>query len=108
MSWEETPHHTLQEVEGLYGKLLHASSVVVASRAYLTELESMLGLYSDHPLISHTPPKHTFNDLVWWKNILASPPPPRPIPRPCEVLDLGMFSDASSLTGIGIILGGHW
>ena len=107
-SWEETPHHTLQEVEGLYGKLLHASSVIVAGRAYLTKLESMLGLYSDRPLVSHTPPKHTSDNLVWWKNILTSPPPPRPIPGPCKVLDLGAFSDASSSTGIGIILGGRW
>lgn len=107
-SWEETPRHTLREVEGLYGKLLHASSVVVGGRAHLTKLESMLAIYGDSPFLPRTPPKHTSDDLVWWKNILATPPPPRPIPGPREVLDLGAFSDASSSTGIGIILGGRW
>ena len=107
-SWEENPRHTLREVEGLYGKLLHASSVVAGGRAHLTKLESMLAIYGDSPFLPRTPPKHTSNDLDWWKNVLASPPPPRPIPGPCEVFDLGAFSDASSSTGIGIILGGRW
>lgn len=105
-SWEVAPCHTLQEVQGLYGKLLHTASVVVFSRAYLTRLETILRLFGDSPFIPHTPPRNTSNDIIWWKHTLTNPPPPRPTPGPCEVLDFGTFSDASSSTGIGIIISG--
>jgi hypothetical protein len=48
-----SPTHTLEDVQKLYGKLLHASLVVPAGRAYLTNLESMLSTFNNHPLISH-------------------------------------------------------
>ena len=65
--WEQTPKHNLHEVQGLYGRLLHASSVMVSSQAYLTKLEAMLGLHRDNPSAKHTPPTQTADDLKWWK-----------------------------------------
>ena len=106
--WEQTPKHNLHEVQGLYGKLLHASSVMVSGRAYLTKLEAMLGSYGDNPFAKHTPPIQTADDLKWWKFALSQPPCPRRIPGPSEVFDFAAFSDASSSTGIGIIIKGRW
>lgn len=106
--WDQTPKHDLQEVQGLYGKLLHASSVLVSGRAYLTKLETMLGSYGDNPFAKHTPPIQTVDDLNWWKRRLSQPPLPRRIPGPVNVLDVAAFSDASSSTGIGIVIKGRW
>ena len=36
--WHQKLRHTLVEVQGLYGKLLHTSLVIPARRGYLTNL----------------------------------------------------------------------
>ena len=38
------PTHSLEDVEKLYGQLLHVCLVVPMGRAYLTELERMLNI----------------------------------------------------------------
>jgi len=55
--WQSHQTHTLDEVQKLYGKLLHACLVVPAGRAYLTTLESMLGIFHNHPFMPRTPPR---------------------------------------------------
>lgn len=107
-SWEALPRHSLIEVQKLYGKLLHASLVVPASQAYLTELEAMLPLFSDHPLVPHTPPRNCAADLRWWSATLRQPSVRRTIPGPCKVFDPSAFSDASSGMGIAIWIDGWW
>lgn len=52
--WEKQPRHTLVEVQRLYGKLLHASLVVPAGQAYLTNLEIMLSGFNSCPFVPHT------------------------------------------------------
>jgi hypothetical protein len=46
--------HALQDVEELYGKLLHACLIIPPGRAYLTNLESILGI----SMTLHTNPVH--------------------------------------------------
>lgn len=106
--WRRTRTHTLEDVQKLYGKLLHASLVVPAGRAYLTNLEAMLGIFHNNPFLPRTPPSGTPADLQWWAHTLAQPVIRRPIPGPCEVLDVHAFSDASSGIGIGIVIGARW
>jgi len=54
--WEQKATHTLLEVQQLHGKLLHVTLVVPAGRAYLTNLEAMLGIFHDRPFVPRTPP----------------------------------------------------
>jgi hypothetical protein len=54
--WKEQPTHTLAEVQKLYGKLLHACSVIPAGRAYLTTLERFMANFNNSPFMPHTPP----------------------------------------------------
>ena len=68
--WEGKPTHALVEVQRLHGKLLHVMLVASAGRAYLTSLETMLGIFHDHPFVPRRPPRHTTNDLKWWKLLL--------------------------------------
>lgn len=106
--WHKKRTHTLAEVQGLYGKLLHASLVIPPGRAYLTTLEAMLSGLNSRPFVPHTPPRTTAIDLEWWTTILKSPNLSRTIPGPVPLTDLQAFSDASSGFGIGITIGNKW
>ena len=68
--WLSKPIHTLEEVQKLYGKLLHISLIIPARRAYLTSLEAMLGTFTSNPFVPHHPPQETARDLAWWLNII--------------------------------------
>jgi len=71
-------------------------------------LEAMLGIFHDAPEKPRTPPASVAADLLWWYRILSQPTISRPIPGPCELLDIHAFSDASSSVGIGIVIGERW
>ena len=107
MDWQKSRTHSLNEVQKLYGKLLHASHVIPAGRAYLTSLEAMLTIFGNNPFKPHTPPRHTPEDLAWWHEKLSSPPIPFSIPGPSPVHDFAAFSDASSGVGIAVIIQGR-
>lgn len=105
--WFSQPRHNLNDVQKLYGRLLHACLVVTSGRAYLTSLEAMLALCNTHPYISYIPTKATADDLSWWIARLSSSSVSRPIPSPVTLLDPEAFSDAC-LTGIAITIRGKW
>ncbi|PPR06680.1 hypothetical protein CVT24_012975 [Panaeolus cyanescens] len=105
--WQEREVHSLEDVQKLYGKLLHASNVIPSGRAYLTKLEAFMASFNNKPHAAHRPPKHTDADLQWWAARLKEAPS-RSLTRPAEVRDLQAFSDASTETGIGIIIGNRW
>src|SRR5882757_5379473 len=106
--WQSQRSHKLDEVQKLYRKLLHACLVLPRGRAHLMSLEAMLGIFHDAPEKPRTPPASVAADLLWWYRILSQPTISRPIPGPCELLDIHAFSDASSSVGIGIVIGKRW
>ncbi|KAL1948034.1 hypothetical protein VTO73DRAFT_12109 [Trametes versicolor] len=106
--WLARRTHSLREVQKLHGKLWHASLVVQQGRGYITSLESFLGLFHDRPFKPRTPPRSTASDLLWWRTTLQRPNLHRDIPGPREVWDPSAYSDASSGTGIAIVLNGFW
>jgi hypothetical protein len=107
-TWHTSRTHTLEEVQKLCGKLRHTSLIIPEGRAYLTNLEAMLGIFGDNPHMPRTPPRGTHRDLVWWEQILSCAVLYRSIPGPCEVIDCSAFSDASSGTGVAIVIQGRW
>ena len=106
--WIVCRTHTLNEVQKLHGKLTHAAQIVPEGRLYLSNLEAMLSIFDDRPFLPRTPPRGTQNDLKWWLKHLTLPSTPSPIPSPQPIVELSTFSDASSSTGIGILLNGRW
>lgn len=48
-TWSNSQTHSLKEVQKLYGKLLHALLVNPPGQAYLTGLETMLGIFNSSP-----------------------------------------------------------
>jgi hypothetical protein len=106
--WRARERHVLEDVQRLYGRLLHASLVVPAGRAYLVGFESMLGLFVDSPMVARHAVQSIASDLEWWAQRLGSPVLERPICSPHDILDYSAFSDASSEVGIAIVIGERW
>lgn len=106
--WERHATHNLEEVQKLYGKLLHTCLVIPEGRAYLTNLETFMAIFHNSPFLPRHPPKFTAEDLRWWKSKLRNVSILRPIPTPTPIIDLLAYSDASSEIGIGITIGKGW
>jgi hypothetical protein len=107
-SWRRRETHMLQDVQELYGKLLHACEVVKQGRAYLTSLESMLGVCTKKPYLPHCPAKDIEANLLWWSELLQNGGTIKPILPPVPYSNPLAFSDASSMIGIAIVIGNHW
>ena len=106
--WKQSRSHNLEEVQKLYGKLLHATLAHPDGRPYLASLETMLGIFHNNPHLPRTPPRQVPNDLNWWTTELSKPNLGRNIPSTHEVHDIAAYSDASSSTGIAIVIGNRW
>ena len=108
LEWNARSSHVLNDVEKLYGKLLHACSVIPSGRAFLTSLEAMLRTSHHSPFVPHSAGKGVARDLDWWLSVLQRPILGRPIPAPVDLCNVGAFSDASSGIGIAIVVSGRW
>ena len=106
--WRRRATHTLDDVQSLYGKLLHTCLVVPEGRAYLTKLEKMLAIFHDAPHKPQHPPRSTDSDLLWWLRTLSKPALCREVPGAFEVIDVQAYSDASSSWGIGVVIRNQW
>ena len=105
--WNSCSLLSLEEVQKLYSKLLHTCLIVPMGHAFLTNLESMLGIFHNSPHKPRTPPRGTEDDLHWWYTLLSQCSISRLIPSPCPLLNLKAYSDASTF-GIAITLGPFW
>jgi hypothetical protein len=82
--------------------------VIPSGRSYITSLETMLGVCSDHPFIPHHPVRHINNDLKWWEQKLNSPAIECSITHPPKLFDIHGFSNMSTSVGIAIVINGYW
>ncbi|KAF8627886.1 hypothetical protein AX17_006105, partial [Amanita inopinata Kibby_2008] len=106
--WLATCTHMISELQKLYGKLMHVTNAIPQGCAYLTGLKFMLPWFLHDPHKPRKAPRSVNIDLQWWLGRLTLPPLPRPIPAPVEIHNIQAYSDASSSTGIGIIIGQQW
>ena len=106
--WKEKRVHDLLKTQRLYGKLLHATLVIPAGRAYLTSLEAMLALFDNSPFHPRTPPRSTPNNLNWWQQQLRRAIVSIPLCRPQPLTNYKAYSDASSSFSVAITMGPRW
>ena len=105
--WLHTTAHDLEQVQKLHGRLSHASLVIPEGSAYLTSLQSMLGIFGNKPFMPRRQPRGTIYELCWWLHALNSKPP-IPIPHHIHTTDHQAFSDASTSCGLAIVIGNKW
>jgi hypothetical protein len=106
--WKSRAAHSLDDTRKLYGKLLYTCLITPRGRAYLTDLEKMIGSFRDRPFSLRHPPKHLLDDLTWWEQSLSSPSLSREIPGGRQITNVRGYSDASSSVGIGIVIEDKW
>ena len=99
-----TTAHTLEQVQKLHGQLSHTSLVIPEGSAYLTLLQSMLGIFGNNPFMPCRQPRSMVSELHWWLQALDSKPP-IPIPFHPLTLNLCAFSDASTSHSLVIVIG---
>ena len=102
LEWLSRSHHTLHQVQSLYGKLLHTTYIQPQGRLYLTGLERMIPTFSTNPDKPHRPAKTVNSDLDWWLRLLSAPCLTREIPSFESFQVLNAYSDASN-QGLGIV-----
>ena len=108
LEWRECETHMLEDTRKLYGKLLYACLIIPRGRAYLTNLEKMMGTFHERPFTPRHPPKSLSEELTWWITTLSRPSLSREIPGRRQIFDVEGYSDASSTIGIGIVIGNKW
>ncbi|KAK2467297.1 hypothetical protein APHAL10511_000846 [Amanita phalloides] len=85
--WKQKHTHTLEKLQKLYRKLIHASNIFPQGQAYLTSLEAMFPIFGNKPFKPCTPPCSVPQHLNWWAGKLGSSHIPQNIPMPLEVFD---------------------
>jgi len=101
------PCHLL-DVEKIHGSLCHVAFIYMGGRSCLPSLSNFVSSFHNNKVISRHPPHSTMTDLTWWfqkLNITGISCALRPR-GPLQ--DLGLYVDASTSWGIGIVIGSNW
>ena len=98
----------LLNAQKIHGSLCHVAFVYVQGRSRLPSLSNFIASFIDNEFTRRYPPHSMMTDLNWWLSTLNDSTFYRSLePRtPCQ--DLGIFVDASTSWGIGIIVAGKW
>ena len=96
----------LKDVLSIGSSLSHISFVYMYTRSYLSSIFNFSSTFKNE--WSHRfPPPSVFSDLKHWSWILSIPYTHSLSPIP-PTTDFGIWVDASSSWGVGIIFDGHW
>ena len=100
----------LIDVEKLHGSLCHVAFVYMNSRSHLPSLSNFAASFNskDRNFVTRYPPRPMIKDLEWWLEELSSPRLARQLHPRGPLQDLGLFVDASTSWGIGIVMGESW
>ncbi|CAD6922258.1 unnamed protein product, partial [Tilletia controversa] len=113
---ESSRTHTLASAEALLGLLQFGTHVVPNGRPYLSGLVQFLGMHAAAAARRRAagqraafesaglhPPRRVRQDLLWWDSILAQPVVSRSFANDLDLLDPGLYTDASG-SGAGVVL----
>ena len=98
----------LVDVQKIHGSLCHIAFVYVQGRSRLPSLSNFIASFMDNEFICRYPPQSMMTDLRWWLHTLDDPTFYRKLLPRSPSQDLGLFVDASTSWGIGIIVAGQW
>ena len=99
---------SLLDVQKIHGSLCHVAFVYTQGRSRLPSMSNFISSFMDNEFILRYPPQSMMSDLRWWLHTLNDSTFYRKLPphSPCQ--DMGLFIDASTSWGIGIVVAGKW
>src|SRR6266567_547053 len=104
-------HHPchLLDIQKIHGSLCHVAFVYTDGRSRLSSLSNFASRFKNDEFKSLYISSHsTISDLRWWFDTLSSPSIVRALRPRGPLQDLGLYVDASTSWGIGIVVGDHW
>jgi hypothetical protein len=99
---------TLKDVERIHGSLCHVAFVYVEGCSRLPSLSNFAASFKGNELIQRYPSRSMLTDLRWWEEELCKPSFHRELRPRGDIQDLGLYVDASTSWGVGIVVQGHW
>lgn len=107
--WVQGGSVSLQEAQSVLGKLVHCSLVVPEGRSRLPSISRFAAAFSVHdPRRAWKLPTLLLEDVDWWRQALQQPFCGMPVVDIPAVVDHGVFVDASTGWGVGLVLDGVW
>ncbi|KAF5390649.1 hypothetical protein D9757_002642 [Collybiopsis confluens] len=107
---ESSSHKTpLLKVESIHGTLCHIAFVYPEGRSYLPAISNFAASYRGaEEDRGKWVPTSVSSTLKWWLRILEDPTRYRQLKPLGPIQDLGLYVDASTDWGIGIVAGCNW
>jgi hypothetical protein len=98
----------LRDVERLHGTLCYASFVHLEGRSHLPSLSNFAATFHGDVYLRRFPSRALLSDLSWWSSQFSAESFSRTILPPGPVSPLGIYVDASTSWGIGIVVDDRW
>ena len=99
---------SLLDVQKIHGSLCHVAFVYTLGRSHLPSLSNFIASFLGNEFTRRYPPKSLITDLKWWLHTLSAPDFHRKLFPRGPPQDMGIFVDASTSWGIGIVIAGRW
>jgi hypothetical protein len=99
---------SLRDIQIIHGSLIHVAFIHQDGSSRLPAFSNFMSRFCGNEFATYYLPRTVTKALKWWHAKLSDPTAFRQLfPRGTEV-DLGIFVDASTSWGIGIIIGESW
>jgi hypothetical protein len=99
---------TLRDVEKIHGSLCHVAFVHLDGRSHLPSLSNFAASFRGDEFVTRRLSHSMISDLNWWLEKLSHPNVTRFLRPRGPLQDLGLYVDASTSWGIGIVIGDEW
>ncbi|ESK82523.1 reverse transcriptase ribonuclease h [Moniliophthora roreri MCA 2997] len=98
----------LEDVEQLHGTLCHVSFVHQDGQSRLPSMSNFMMTFEGNQGKSLHSPKGMIKDLIWWQEQLSNPHFYCQLQLLPSLKDIGIYIDASTDWGIGVIIDSEW
>jgi len=98
---------TLNDIDKIHSSLSYISIVYPHGRSYNAPLSSFASSFRTE-FQTRRPPPLVLSSIQWWISTLEMVGSPRLLIPRGDVIDLGIFVNASTSWGIGVVISGQW
>lgn len=107
--WTAGGSASLKDAQSVLGKLVHCALVHPQGRSRLPSLSRFVAAFQTNGSMRPWKlPPDVISDIAWWRDALSCTFCGMPIQSIPDVVDYGVFVDASTGWGIGLVLDGEW